>query len=162
MQDSFTKKVNFHYPEVGKPFTVGSAAIEMKKMQHPGGSYAYAITEKEKKFIYATDVELSANDFTRDEQNTSFFNHADAIVLDAQYSFGEAIQKENWGHSAFCYAIDFADFWKIKNLYLFHHEPSYDDAKIYSIYKAAQQYAESVSGTNVQVFCATEGLVLDL
>jgi phosphoribosyl 1,2-cyclic phosphodiesterase len=162
MQESFTKKITYHQIEEGKPFFIGTAKINIKKMRHPGGSYAFAVTDGKKKFIYATDVELAADGFKRDDANSSFFSQADAIVLDAQYSFGEAIQKENWGHSAFCYAIDFANFWKIKSVYLFHHEPNYDDEKIYTLYKAAKQYSASVFDTSVKVFSATEGLVVDI
>jgi phosphoribosyl 1,2-cyclic phosphodiesterase len=162
MKESFTKKIKFHQIEEGTPFTIGKGKITIKKMQHPGGSYAFAVTDGKKKFIYATDVELAADSFNKDDANSNFFTGADTIVLDAQYSFGEAIEKENWGHSAFCYAVDFANFWKIKNLYLFHHEPNYDDEKIYTLYKAAKQYVESVFDSSVNVFCATEGLVVDI
>jgi phosphoribosyl 1,2-cyclic phosphodiesterase len=162
MAENFTKKLKFYQIEEGKPFSIGKGKITIKKMQHPGGSYAFAVADGNKKFIYATDVELAADGFTKDEANKNFFSNADAIVLDAQYSFGEAILKENWGHSAFCYAIDFAHFWKIKSVYLFHHEPNYDDEKIYTLHKAAEQYAESVFDSSVKVFCATEGLVVDI
>jgi phosphoribosyl 1,2-cyclic phosphodiesterase len=162
MKDSVTEKIKFHQIAEGAPFTIGKGKISLKKMQHPGESYAFAVTDGKKKFIYATDVELAAKGFERTDSNDNFFSGADAIVLDAQYSFGEAIQKENWGHSAFCYAIDFANFWKIKNVYLFHHEPNYDDEKVWALYKAAEQYAESVFDASVKVFCATEGLVVDI
>jgi phosphoribosyl 1,2-cyclic phosphodiesterase len=162
MADSFTKKIKFEQIEEGKPFTIGKGKIMTKRMKHPGGSYAFAVTDGKKKFIYATDVELAAEGFTRNEINSTFFSGTDAIVLDAQYSFGEAIQKENWGHSAFCYAIDFADFWKIKSVYLFHHEPKYDDEKVWTLHNAAAHYSESIFASSVKVFCATEGLVVEI
>ena len=43
-----------------------------------------------------------------------------------QYTVEEVYRKENWGHSSFCYAIDFAVYWNIKKVYLFHHEPVYE------------------------------------
>jgi phosphoribosyl 1,2-cyclic phosphodiesterase len=162
MEGSFTPKTYFHTIESEKPFAIGSALIDVKKMKHPGDSYAYAITEGKKKFIYATDVEITTNDFERTKFNINFFENASAIVLDAQYLVGEAIQKENWGHSPFCYAIDFADFWKIENLYLFHHEPSYDDERLNSIFTSAIWYADNVTRTHPKVILSTEDLVVDL
>ena len=78
-------------------------------MFHPGGSVAFSIISPEgKKIIYATDVELKSKDFELNDKNRNFFDNADVLVLDAQYTVEEASQKENWGHSTFCFAIDFA------------------------------------------------------
>ena len=63
----------------------------------------------------------------------TFFQDADAIILDAQYTLGEAFEKYDWGHSSYSMAVDFAIEFGIKDLYLFHHEPLYDDKKMSSI-----------------------------
>ena len=65
--------------------------------------------------------------------------------------------KENWGHSAFSYAVDFASQWDIGKLYLFHHEPTYDDKKIFSILQSAQWYAQYVAHTQTTLCLAQEG-----
>src|SRR5574344_1015602 len=129
---------------------------------HPGNSYSYSFEQDGKKFIYATDVELQEKDFDKDIPSNHFFEDADVLVLDSQYTVEEAIQKEKWGHSAFCYAIDFANAWNIKSLYLFHHEPTYDDKKIYSILQAARWYASYTAHTNVKVYLAIEGQEIEL
>jgi phosphoribosyl 1,2-cyclic phosphodiesterase len=162
MDNSFTKNMYFHLTTPGTPFNIGSARIDSKKMKHPGDSYAYAITDGGKKFIYATDVELTTANFERTKDNIDFFEYAQAIVIDAQYLVGEALAKENWGHSPFCYAIDFADFWKIESLYLFHHEPVYDDERIHSILESAKWYSDTVSRHHVKVFEATEDLTVNI
>ncbi len=160
--DSFTPHINYHIKNELEPFTIGNVEIVCKKMFLPGDSYAYAVTENNKKFIYATDVELKETDFELAEENWNFFNNADVLVLDAQYTLDEAIKKENWGHSAFCYAIDFARLFKIKKLYLFHHEPTYDDKKLNSILKSARWYSERIYNYEVEVFLSTEGLEITL
>ncbi|MDR3284646.1 MAG: MBL fold metallo-hydrolase [Treponema sp.] len=160
--EAFTPNLYFHTVEAGYPFTIGSSRIITKKMKHPGASYAYAITDRNKKFIYATDVELTNSDFERTRENTAFFENAAALVVDAQYLVGEAIQKENWGHSPFCYAIDFADFWKIGSLYLFHHEPEYDDERLDAILKSAQWYSDTVTRTHVRVYKAEEDVTVQI
>ena len=47
-------------------------------------------------------------------------------------------------------------------MYLFHHEPMYDDKKLYSILTAARWYAKYIVHADVNVFLAEEGLELDI
>ena len=49
-----------------------------------------------------------------EEHLEAVFRDADVVVLDSQYTLEEAQSKEKWGHSAFCYAIDFAVKMNIK------------------------------------------------
>ena len=154
--DTFTKNFHFHTVSPGTSFTVGGLTVTCCKMSHPGNSYSFAFTENGRKFVYATDVELSQKDFTRTPARAAVFENADCVVLDSQYTVAEAYQKENWGHSAFCYAIDFAVHWNIKSVYLFHHEPMYDDKKLNSILLAARWYAEYIEHAEMQIYLATE------
>ncbi|MDR2398306.1 MAG: MBL fold metallo-hydrolase [Spirochaetaceae bacterium] len=141
---------------------VYSVHIAHKLLNHPGDSYAYRIDDGKHRFIYATDVALSAADFIENEENTTFFEHCDLAVVDSQYTLKEAIEKYNWGHSAFSMAVDFAAHWKIKHLVLFHHEPTYDDRKLYSLLQSAQWYIERMGFKGLTVSLATEGLEISL
>ncbi|MBQ8014204.1 MAG: MBL fold metallo-hydrolase [Treponema sp.] len=156
------KHFNFHVIEPGKPVSIGSAEIICTKMSHPGDSYSYAVCENGKKFVYATDIELGSKDFAQTAERSLVFEDADIILIDSQYTVEEALRKENWGHSAFCYAIDFASSWKIKRLFMFHHEPTYDDRKLNTILESARWYANYISGDSLKIDIACEGEVLDL
>ncbi len=160
--DSVSKNIHFHEIQSGKTFEIGDVKICCIEMTHPGSSFSYSVSENGKKFVYATDVELSTSDFERTEERRAVFENADAMVMDAQYTAEEALSKANWGHSAFCYAVDFAVFWNIKNLYLFHHEPTYDDRKLSVILDAARLYAEYISKKPVNIFLACEGDTIKL
>ncbi|WP_407425635.1 MBL fold metallo-hydrolase [Treponema sp.] len=160
--EAFTKNFRFHVIEPGKTLEIGKLQIDCIKMSHPGTSYSYAVTEGNKKFVYATDVELNSKDFVNTVERSLIFENADALVLDSQYTVEEALRKENWGHSAFCYAIDFAIAWKVKKLYLFHHEPTYDDRKLNTIFESAKWYANYASGSNLEIYLAQEGMEIDL
>lgn len=157
-EPGFRSDIAFKCIRPGEPFQVGSCAIKAKKMSHPGNSYSYAFTENGRKVIYATDVELSDRETAPTEDNRDFFGGAEAIILDTQYTVEEALYKTNWGHSDFSCAIDFAVRWGIKRVYLFHHEPTYDDKKLHSILQSAQWYSQYVVNTDIQVFLAQEGL----
>lgn len=153
------------YAVLSAPMTLSSApgpvTVTYKKMNHPGDSYAYRVDDSRHRFIYATDVELSATDFFDTEENASFFKDADLAVIDSQYTLQDAIEKYNWGHSSFRAAADFAAHWGIKQLVLFHHEPTYNDREVYAILQSAQWYAEQMQFT-LPITLATEGLELIL
>jgi phosphoribosyl 1,2-cyclic phosphodiesterase len=158
--ESMTPKKTFHHM-TGKVI-INSLEISYKKMNHPGGSYSYLVNDGKHRFIYATDTELSAADFIKRPENAAFFQGVDIIVLDAQYTLGEAIEKYSWGHSAFSMAVDFAANWGIKHIILFHHDPMYDDRKLVNILQSARWYAERMGLKGIKISLATEGLELTL
>lgn len=158
--ETMQAKMNFYYLQ--KPIRLGPATVEFRKLNHPGESYAFLVRCNEKRFIYATDVELTASDFNRNEENTRFFRDADMIVIDAQYTLGEAIDKYNWGHSAFSISVDFAASWGIKHVVFFHHDPSYDDRKLAGILQSARWYIRQMGVKGMEVSLATEEMEISL
>jgi phosphoribosyl 1,2-cyclic phosphodiesterase len=140
------------------PIALKGVTITYRKMNHPGDSYAYRLDDGKRRFIYATDTELSAADFIRSKENTAFFRYADLIILDSQYTLGEAIEKYDWGHNAFSMAVDFAANWKIKHLVLFHHDPAYDDKKLSYILQSARWYMERMNIKGIKISLAMEGM----
>lgn len=161
---SLTKNIVFHTVVPGTPFTLHDGIhANSCKMFHPGNSYSFSFEENGKKFVYATDVELLNTDFgKRDDGRAQVFENADVLVFDSQYTAEEATVKEKWGHSAFCSAIDFAVSWHVKSIYLFHHEPVYDDKKIHSILQAARWYANYITHDDIKVYLAVEGQELEI
>ena len=153
MQNIAAEK-HFHF--LDNPVSLGSASVSFRKMNHPGDAYSYQIRQNGKRFIYSTDTELITADFLQNEENTSYFQNADMIVLDSQYTMGEAIEKYNWGHSAFSMAVDFAAAWNIKHLVLFHHDPAYDDRKLHGILQSARWYINRLGIRGMEVSLAAE------
>jgi phosphoribosyl 1,2-cyclic phosphodiesterase len=158
--ESMGCKKNFHFME--GTVSIDKLSINCKKMSHPGDSYSYLINDGSKRVIYATDTELSASDFMKTEENTAFFQGADLIVIDCQYTLGEAIEKYNWGHSAFSLAVDFAANWNIKHMVLFHHDPTYNDRKLFNILQSAKWYMERMNIKGIELTLAMEGLEITL
>ncbi len=159
---ALTKKMNFMTLNPGALINIGDTQIVCCPMSHPGTSYSYAVIENGKKFVFATDVELRSKDFDSSPIMERVFKDADCIVIDSQYTAEEAYRKQNWGHSAFCYAVDFAVHWGIKNVYLFHHEPTYDDKKLYSILQAARWYAQYIAHEDINIQLAKEDMEIQL
>jgi phosphoribosyl 1,2-cyclic phosphodiesterase len=144
------------------PVKIHEAAVSYRKMNHPGDSFSYKVDDGKHKFIYSTDTELSAGDFTKNEENSSYFQDVDLIIIDSQYTLGEAIEKYNWGHNAFSMAVDFAANWNIKHMVLFHFDPTYDDHKLYTILQSAKWYTERMNIKGIKLTLAMEGMEIVL
>ncbi|MDR2258750.1 MAG: MBL fold metallo-hydrolase [Treponema sp.] len=158
--ESMGCKKRFHFLE--NTVILNDVTISWKKMNHPGDSYSYLVNDGKRRFIYATDTELSTADFMKNDENTAYFQNADLIVIDCQYTLGEAIEKYNWGHSAFSLAVDFAANWGIKHMVLFHHDPTYNDRKLFNILQSARWYTERMNIKGIELSLATEGLEINL
>lgn len=157
--------IHFHLMKEGVPRQVGNVKVTCIKMPHPGASYSYSFEENGKKFIYASDVELTEMDAKTKEKAQKLFSNADMLVLDAQYTIEELLRKSNWGHSNCCHDVDFARSCGVKNLYLFHHEPNYSDKDIFNLTQTARWYAESESApqkSKISIFAACEGMDIEV
>lgn len=156
MKSMNQENMHFHQINEEEPLFIDNTKITVKKMFHPDDSYSFSFEENGKKVVYATDVELKSNQIN-DKSILDFFSNANVLILDAQYTAPEAIQKENWGHSSYNYAVDFALTCKVANLFFFHHEPMYDDKKLYTILQNARMYAAYADSSKLKINLATEG-----
>ncbi len=133
--------------------------IECHPLRHPGGSFAYKFTQKNgKKFIFATDAEFTGQDMQLIHDYASFFEGADLLVLDTQYTLDESFSKFDWGHTSYTMAVNCASTWKIKNLVLTHHEPAYSDEKIHEIFSAAEKHRDYLGNKKLKIHLGREGL----
>ncbi|RPJ07049.1 MAG: MBL fold metallo-hydrolase [Spirochaetaceae bacterium] len=138
-------------------FSIREFEIRWKKMQHPGGSVSYKCTAGNKGVIFATDTEIGQEEFSHTGENELFFRDTDILIIDAQYTLREYIDKTNWGHTSQNMAVDLAIAWNIKHLYFFHHEPIYTDNEIYRMRKSAEWYNQYLGRQLVEIHIAREG-----
>ncbi len=144
----------------GEKVRVGSAVITWKEMNHPGSSYAYKITEGGSTCIFATDSEVTDSEFQSREENRKFFDSADLLILDSQYTLEESFSKFDFGHTSHTMAVNLAVEWKVKTLVLFHHEPRYDDRKIFGMLRKANWHHDQLETRGLRILTAQEGLEL--
>ncbi|MDC7225853.1 MAG: MBL fold metallo-hydrolase [Spirochaetales bacterium] len=159
--DAFGADLHFHTIN-DEIMNISGAEISWRRVKHPGGCFSYKISEGGKDFIFSTDTELTERDFRRSPENTEFYEGTDLIVMDSQYTLGEAIEKYDWGHSSYSLAVDFASEWKIPKVVLFHHEPKYEDKKIYKILNSAKWYEKHIENSNLEIYLAKEELEFTL
>ncbi|MCS7205829.1 MAG: MBL fold metallo-hydrolase [Leptospiraceae bacterium] len=155
----------FHIHKEGEVFQIYDLKINSKALRHPGISYAYKIQENDKIFVFSSDAEFRFDNKDLDSY-IEFFSDADVLVFDTQYTLDEQLlMKIDWGHSSANIATDLALKANVKNLILFHHDPSYNDEMIDQVYQKAIKYKDIVDYDNshsLQIFIAYESFELDL
>jgi phosphoribosyl 1,2-cyclic phosphodiesterase len=94
-----------------------------------------------------------------DENVLHLARQADILIIDATYTDAEYYEKDNskigWGHSTWQEAVKVAKAAGVKQLILFHHDPSHTDDDLDAI---AQEAVLQFPATIV----AREGLAIDL
>lgn len=161
----------------------GPMTLKFNNVHHPGVTYGYRIKAGSKTIIYVSDnecrfLEKSINqkyqEFTNEEKELfeemkkeeyqselDLIKDADILIHDAQYTPEDYEFKRGWGHSCFIDTVNLAIDAGVKELYLYHHDPNYDDDAIDAIHQQSLDIvAERKSDLNCHI--AREGLVVDL
>lgn len=155
---------HFHKLPTDQVVTIDGLKISAIRNTHPGVSYSYRFEDEYSAFVYAHDSEHKDPNSAFSQKHVEFFERADALMFDAQYTLSEAWQqKEDWGHSSALVAVDLAQRAGVKKLLLSHHDPSYSDERLMQIQKDALLYRDQQDGTmQCDIQIAREGLELDL
>lgn len=90
-----------------------------------------------------------------------FVRGVDALVIDSQYDAREYEHHVGWGHGCVDRVVELALQAQVKRLYLFHHDPNHDDAKVSDMVAHARKLVLA-RGAALQVEAAKEGLVMEL
>ena len=140
----------------------GDLLVDIYPLLHPDGCAAYRFREGGKTFIFATDVELTKQNFKEFNNGNTFFNNADVLIIDAQYTLEEALVKSDWGHTSIPFAVECATAWKVKTLVLTHHDPNANEQKLNKNLTSALDYAKSIGNEKLEIFLAAEGMSFEL
>ena len=123
---------------------------------HPNGVILYRVFFQQKSVVYATDLEETPDGYP---DVIEFARDADVLIHDAQYLEAEYTSAANprtgWGHSTVESATEVAKKAGVKQLVLFHHEPTHDDRCIDQILKLARRRFPAT-------IVAAEGMVISI
>ncbi|MDR1314100.1 MAG: hypothetical protein LBQ12_10500 [Deltaproteobacteria bacterium] len=146
-------------PEDG--LKLGPFNVDFMRLPHPGGSTAYRVKAFGRTVVFATDYELLGDspEVNRAREDLrSFVQGSDVFISDTQYTYLESHSKEGWGHSNALNVVEMAHAAGVKRLYLFHHDPSNNDRKLYDMLEKASNYSELLfPGSGLSIYLATEG-----
>jgi len=156
---------NIDFVQMRKEETInmGNIKITNTMLNHPGGSFAYRLEHQGKVVVYATDSEYKNLADEQLERYIQFFHEADVLIFDAQFTIEESLEKENWGHSTAIQGVNMARQAGAKNIYFFHHDPSYSDEKLQVMLEDAIAYQKKERALgNLNIALAREGLEIIL
>ncbi|MDR2141010.1 MAG: MBL fold metallo-hydrolase [Deltaproteobacteria bacterium] len=165
---SFLKaKTRFHnFPLKG--LKTGQFRLDCLALPHPGGSLAYRIQSHGKTVVFATDYEVQKLSQVGEPgpshaEVSKFIRGADVLISDTQYTYLDHASKVGWGHSNALSVVELAAQAGVRALYLFHHDPTYNDEKLLDILEKTRAYAKLLpNGADLAVSLALEGLTIDL
>lgn len=123
-------------PHIG--LEIGRMRVRPFTLQHPDGAHGYQIDAAGRSIVLAFDHEHGNEDIDRGivEQAAG----ADILIYDAQYTLPEYDAHRGWGHSTWQQAVRVAKAARVRQLVLFHHDPTHADDVIDGIVAQARQH----------------------
>jgi phosphoribosyl 1,2-cyclic phosphodiesterase len=155
--DDLAADLSFHDISPGGSFDVGDVHVQTAPLNHPGGSTAFRFDYLGRSFVQATDHEHAEElhppllELARGADYLSY----DAMYTDAEYRGEKGPSHVGWGHSTWQEGCKMAKEAGVKNLLLFHHDPTHSDDILDRIATLAIQ---RFANTHV----AYEGMIIDL
>jgi ribonuclease BN (tRNA processing enzyme) len=90
-----------------------------------------------------------------------FVSGADVLIHDTTYTPEEYLDRVGWGHSHYLFTLKVAAEGKVKNLVLFHYDPSHNDDKVDEIYQKCLNEIKNRK-YNFKCHASYEGLEIDV
>jgi len=165
-----------------RPIHLNGWTVTPAYINHPGLALAYKIDTGKSKIVYMTDnepfryllrqqskkqevfddlkrgqVELEREDLML----VDFFEGADLLIHDGQYTQEEYPPHLGWGHSFYEFALEMALQGHVKKLLFFHHDPDRTDADLDKQLEKIQALAKS-RGASIEIGAASEGQEIQL
>jgi phosphoribosyl 1,2-cyclic phosphodiesterase len=151
--------------EVPRPaFEIGPFRIRTALVCHPNPTVGYRIEEEGRSAVYIPDHEpalgLKDGRWLEPEWTSGYelAAGADLLIHDAQFTDQEYECCVGWGHSTYRHALEFATRVGAKEVVLFHHDPSHDDAMLERLLADALRRVKPA----FRVSCGCEGAVFEV
>jgi phosphoribosyl 1,2-cyclic phosphodiesterase len=156
-------------------FKLGRVRVQAGKANHPGTCVGYRLFARDGSLAFFPDNEphlgpdrrpapasAAAHEQARAENQKmiAFLRGVDVLIMDAQYDAKEYLDHIGWGHGCLDDVVALALEAKVKQLFLFHHDPDHDDAKVGQMVSRARELAAERRGI-LKIDAAREGLVFE-
>jgi ribonuclease BN (tRNA processing enzyme) len=145
-------------------FEIGPFRIQARLICHPNTAVGYRIEADGAILAYLPDHEPALGhrngDWLAPEWTSGYelARGADLLIHDAQFTDEQYAQRIGWGHSTYRQAFEFAARVGAKQVVLFHHDPSHDDATLERMLEQAMGRFKPPC----RVECGCEGEVFEL
>ncbi len=133
----------------------GEIRVMSRLIPHIGRTLGFRIEWGGHSIVYMSDHQQPCDgSLAATESAYELCRDADLLIHDAQYTPEEFVGKCDWGHCTIDFAVWLAAEAGVKQLALFHHDPSHDDDTLDSLVNAA---VAAGAERGVEVFGASEG-----
>ena len=156
---------------------VYGAKVQSIFVNHPGFTLGYKISCNGKSLVYISDNEPFRRDYAHlftnseprilelfDDYNgdpnqriVDFIKDADVLIHDSTYTPEQYEEHIGWGHSHYLFTLRLAAEANVKNVFLFHYDPSQDDKTIDEIVGKCESEVKKLK-YSFKLFAAKEGL----
>jgi phosphoribosyl 1,2-cyclic phosphodiesterase len=153
-------------------FSVGPVRVQATYVNHPGICVGYRLFTADGSITFIPDNEqyLRLKSSTGAEQSPESIEYArqqdqklmdfiadsEVLIVDSQYDEAEYARHVGWGHSCVTDSVNLAIRAKVKRLFLFHHDPVHNDAKIMEMVRLGREMVAR-AGSKMKVEAAREG-----
>ena len=157
----FASRVYFKEIMEGE-YDVEGISLKAIMLNHPGITLGYRATNSSGKSVaYITDNEIIPEDIEKNKNYlrnklVAFLKGVDILIHDSSYFDDEYRKRVGWGHPAISEVLRLAEAAEVKNLYLSHHDPDHDDAKVAEKEAFGRRYFEKRK-LDIGCFSAIEG-----
>lgn len=168
--DILQAKINYFPVAAGESFKLYDIEISTTQNHHSGLTLSYKLKDEDCNFVYMTDNEIYLNEcgkeitdeciLNKNEHLIEFAKNADYLLHDCMYDTIDYKSKVGWGHSNYISLAHFAKLGKIKNLFLFHYDPNYNDKKIEEMLDKTKVYLSEIN-CNANCYASKEKLEIN-
>jgi phosphoribosyl 1,2-cyclic phosphodiesterase/ActR/RegA family two-component response regulator len=156
-------------------FYIGKVKVQSIFVNHPGVCVGYRLFTSCGSIVFIPDhepyqrmrlysggsqptdlKEIQQHASEQDQKLVEFLQEADVLIMDSQYDDQEYQKRAGWGHGCVDDAVAMALLARIKQLFLFHHDPDHDDAQITRMLAWARELV-AMQGETLPVDVAREG-----
>lgn len=160
-------------------FNVGPVRVQAAFANHPGVCVGYRLFTSDGSIAFFPDNEphseaapssrapggsdAATAAYARSERRKmiEFLRGADVLIMDSQYDCEEYKHHVGWGHGCVREVVLLAIEAQVKRLFLFHHDPTHDDAKVAQLEAQARELV-AAKQSPLEVEAAREGATFDL
>jgi phosphoribosyl 1,2-cyclic phosphodiesterase len=142
-------------------FNIGPVRVKASFASHPGKCVGYRLFTSDGSIAFFPDNELPRQDASGHRKMIDFLRGTDVLIMDAQFDTREYQQHTGWGHGCLDDVVALALQAEVKRLFLFHHDPNHDDARISQMLVHARKLVAARKG-KLKVEAAQEGATVKL
>ena len=151
-------QIKVHKIEARQPLRIGDLTVTPFALDHPDPCWGARVEGGGKSIAWAVDTEGTRTTPEELGADLGLYKNADLMIFDAQYSFGEAIEKINWGHSSGPIGIDLALRENIKQVLFMHHDPAASDEAIWDGEEQTKRYYSELMRSRQRAGLVSEGV----